>query len=150
MHSVVNRQKFIQSSLDQVVKHLAEDSEDVRSAVAAAISSQDQQVVAAERANLASQFGSIRNAAAKEPSHGDVDYVSRFDFVGLYQAVLAKVFNRIPALQGYGDANPVWVVTLIEQGIYRLGSFFKAVHTDVQGRKQPLLQSILTEWKSLK
>lgn len=150
MHSVVNRQEFVNSSLDQLVKHLNEDSEDVRSAIAAAVGSQDPLAVATERANLASDFGSVRDTAAGEPSHGDVEYVSRFNFVGLYQSILAKVFNRIPALQGYGDGNPVWVVTLIEEGVYRLGGFFKGVYTDVHGQKEPLLQSILKEWKNLK
>jgi Calcineurin-like phosphoesterase len=149
MHSVVNQHEFVRSSLDQLVKHLNEGSDDVRSAVAAAIGSQDPQKVAAERANLASHFSSIRDQATSEPSHGDVDYVSRFNFVGLYQSILAKVFNRIPALQGYGDRNPVWVVTLIEEGVYRFGGFFKSVYTDVHGQKEPLLQSILKEWKNL-
>jgi hypothetical protein len=150
MHTVVNQQKFVKSSLDQLVQHLNEDSEEVRSAIAAAVGSEDQVDVATERANLASQFGSIRDTAASEPSHGDVDYVSRFNFVGLYQSILAKVFNRIPALQGYGNANPVWVVTLIEEDVYRLGSFFKNVYTDVHGQKESLLQSVLKEWKSLR
>jgi hypothetical protein len=150
MHSVVNQQEFVKSSLDQLVKHLNEDSEDVRSAIAAAIGSQDPLAVATERANLASHFGSIRDTAIRELSHGDVDYVSRFNFVGLYQSILAKVFNRIPALQGYGSGNPVWVVTLIEEGVYRLGGFFKGVYKDVHGQKEPLLQSILKEWKNLK
>jgi hypothetical protein len=150
MHSVVNQQKFVKSSLVQLAQHLQEDSDDVRSAIAAAIGSEDPQAVANERANLASQFSSIRDTANNEPSHGDVDYVSRFNLVGLYQSVLAKVFNRIPDLQGYGDANPIWVVTLIEEGVYILGSFFKNVYTDVHGQKEPLLQSILKEWKNLK
>src|SRR6185437_1047842 len=53
-------------------------------------------------------------------------------------------------LQGYGDGNPVWIVTLIEEGVYRFGSFFKKVYEDVHGQKEPLLQSILKEWKSVK
>ncbi len=150
MHSVVNKQEFVKSSLDELVKNLNEDSGDVRAAIATAIGSGDPQAVATERANLATQFGSISQTAAREPSHGDVEYVSRFNFVGLYQSVLAKVFNRIPALQGYGDGNPVWVVTLIEEGVYRLGGFFKGVYEDVHGEKQPLLQSILKEWNSVK
>ena len=150
MHAAVNRQEFIKSSLDQLVQHLNEDSGDVRSAVAAAIGSQDPQAVATEQSNLASKFSSIRDTAKSEPSHGDVDYVSRFDIVGLYQSILAKVFNRIPALQGYGDANPVWLVTLMEEGVYRLENFFKNVYTDVHRQREPLLQSILKEWKSLK
>ena len=102
MHSVVNQHEFVKSSLDQLVKDLKEGSDDVRSAVAAALGSQDLQEVAAERAKLASHFSSIRDQATSEPSHGDVDYVSRFNFVGLYQSILAKVFNRIPAFEGSG------------------------------------------------
>jgi|SRR5579872_65945 len=150
MHSAVNKHGFVQSSLGELVKHLSEGSGDVRSAIASAIGSQDTQEIETARIQLASHFSSIRDTAASEPSHGDVDYVSRFDLVGLYQAILAKVFNRIPALQGYGDANPIWVVTLIEEGIYRLGGFFKNIYTDVHGQKESLLQSILKEWKSFR
>ena len=150
MHAAVNRQEFIKSSLDQILQHLKEDSEDVRSAVASSIGSEDPQAVATEQADLASKFSSIRDTANGEPSHGDLDYVSRFDLVGLYQSILARVFNRIPALEGYGDLNPVWVATLIEEGVYRLENFFKSVYTDVHHQKESLLQSILKEWKSLK
>jgi hypothetical protein len=127
MHPVVNQYKFVKSSLDELTKHLSENGPDVKSAVASAVGSSDPQVVETARATLVSHFSSIRDTAAAEPSHGDIDYVSRFNFVGLYQSVLANVFNRIPALQGYGDANPIWVVTLIEEGIYKLGEFFKGV-----------------------
>jgi hypothetical protein len=150
MHPVVNQYKFVKSSLDELTKHLSENGADVKSAVASAIGSSDPQAVEAARADLVSHFSSIRDTAAAEPSHGDVDYVSRFNFVGLYQSVLAKVFNRIPALQGYGDANPIWVVTLIEEGIYKLGQFFKGVYQDVHGQKESLLQSVLKEWNGLK
>lgn len=150
MHSVVNQHNFVKSSLDQLVTHLNENSDDVHSAVAAAIGSQNPQEVSAARIELASQFGSIRDKAMSEPSHGDVEYVSRVDVIGLYQSILAKVFSRIPELQGYGDRNPIWVVTLIEEGLYRFGNFFKKVYTDVHGQKEPLLQSILKEWKALK
>ena len=77
-------------------------------------------------------------------------FVSRFDLVGLYQSVLAKVFNRIPSLQGYGNGNPIWVVTLIEEGVFAFGHFFRQVYEDVHGQKEPLIQSILKEWRELK
>lgn len=150
MHSVVNKHEFVKSSLNELVQHLNQDSEDVRTAVAAAIGSHDAHAIETERANLVAHFGSISEAAATEPSHGDVEYVSRFNFVGLYQSILAKVFKRIPALQGYGDGNPVWIVTILEEGVYRLGGFFKAVYEDVDKNKEPLFQSILREWKSVK
>jgi hypothetical protein len=150
MHSVVNQHRFINSSLDTLVQNLDEGSTEVRAAVASTIGTTDPALVEAERSSLASQFASIRDTAAKEPSHRDVDYVSRFHLVGLFQSVLSKVFSSIPSLQGYGDRNPIWVVTLIEQGVFALGNFFKQVHEDVQGQKEPLISSILKEWKNLR
>ena len=102
MHAAVNRQEFIKSSLDQILQHLKEDSEDVRSAVASSIGCEDPQAVATEQADLASKFSSIRDTANSEPSHGDVYYISRFGIVGLYQSIPAKIFNRIPAFEGSG------------------------------------------------
>src|SRR5260370_6422323 len=150
MHSLVNQHRFIRSSLDTLVQNLNEVSPEVRNAVVDAIGYTDPNLIEAERLRLASHFTSIRDAAASEQSHRDVDYVSRFNLVGLYQSVLSKVFNSVPSLQGYGDRNPIWIVTLIEQGVYALGSFFKQVHEDVEGRKEPLISSILREWKNLR
>ncbi len=149
MHSVVNRREFVRSSLDRMASHLAEDSDHIRSAVAAAIGSADPAIVEKERANLATQFAAIRDSANRELFHGDVDYVSRIHLVGLYQSVMAKVFSRIPSLQGYGDHNPAWIVSLIEEGLYRLGDFLNRVYEDVYGHREPLIQSILKEWKAL-
>jgi hypothetical protein len=150
MHSLVNQHRFIRSSLDTLVQNLNEGSPEVRNAVVDAIGTTDPNLIEAERLRLASHFTSIRDAAASEQSHRDVDYVSRFNLVGLYQSVLSKVFSGIPSLQGYGDRNPIWIVTLIEQGVYALGGFFKQVHEDVEGRKEPLISSILREWKNLR
>ena len=150
MHSLVNRQDFVKSSLAQIAKHLNENSDDVRAAVGAAINSTDPPTIESTRAQLASQFAQVQSAAGQEVEHGDVDFVSRVDIVGVYQSVLSSVFSRIPSLQGYGDRNPVWIVTLIEQGAFALESFFKKVYQDVQGNHEPLLQSILKEWKDLK
>jgi hypothetical protein len=150
MHSLVNHHEFVKSSLNHLSKQLSESSEDTRSALAVAIGSTDPTAIESARHKLAQQFFSIRDKAVQEPSHGDVDYVSRIDIVGLFQSILSAVFNRIPSLQGYGDRNPIWVVTLIEEGAYALGNFFKQVYEDVHGQKEPLLQSILKEWQNLK
>lgn len=77
MHSVVNQHKFVKSSLDELAYHLSQDTPEVRSAVAAAINSSAPQAVEAARSDLASHFDLIRDAAANEPSHGDVEYVSQ-------------------------------------------------------------------------
>lgn len=149
MHPVVNRQDFVKASLDDLASHLNTPSADIKSAIGAALATDDVAAIAAAQVQLAKQFAAIRDQAHTELSHDDVDYVSRIDFVGLYQSVLSKVFNDIPSLQGYGDHNPVWVVTLIEQGIYSFGHFFRNVFQDVHGKSQPLIQSILKEWKTL-
>lgn len=149
MHSVVNKHDFINSSLNALVQNLNESSPEVQSAIADAIGNSEADSVEAERLKLASHFASIRDAAASEQSHRDVDYVSRVNLVGLYQSVLSKVFGSIPSLQGYGDRNPIWIVTLVEHGVFSLGNFFKQVREDVHGRKQPLISSILKEWKNL-
>jgi hypothetical protein len=91
MHSVVNQRDFITSSLSAVVRNLNEGSTEVRNAVADAIGSSDPAAIEAERLRLASLFATIRDTAASEQSHRDVDYVSRFNFVDLYQSVLSKV-----------------------------------------------------------
>jgi hypothetical protein len=123
---------------------------EVRSAVGAAVNSSDPETIEKERTNLANQFAAIHKLAVGEETHGDREFVSRVDLVGLYQSVLSKVFSRIPSLQGYGNGNPIWVVTLIEEGIYAFGNFFKHVFEDVQGHKEPLIESILKEWKDLR
>jgi hypothetical protein len=150
MHILVNKHDFIRSSLDMLVQNLNDGSVEVRSVVADVIGTSDPASVEAERSNLALHFATIRDKAASEQSHRDLDYISRFDFVGLYQSVLSKVFSSIPSLQGYGDRNPIWIVTLIEQGVYSLGNFFKQVREDVHGQKEPLITSILKEWKNLR
>jgi len=84
-----------------------------------------------------------------EPSHQNLHFVSRFDLVGLFQAALSKVFSDIPDLQGYGDKNPSWLTTIIEQLTYDLSTFFRSVYTDVHGDKKPLLDSIIAEWRQV-
>jgi len=150
MHTAVNQRPFIASSLDALAQNLQAGSPDVRKAIADTIGTSDLAAVETERSALASRFGSMRDQAANEPSHRDVNYVSRFSFVGLYQSVLSKIFSSIPDLQGYGDANPAWVTTLIEQGVFAFRSFIHQVHEDVTGRKEPLINSILKEWKNLR
>ena len=41
MHPVVNKADFVKSSLDTIAKHLAENSEKIRSAIGAAIKTTD-------------------------------------------------------------------------------------------------------------
>ena len=95
MHTVVNQHDFINSSLDALVRNLNDGSTEVQNAVADTIGSSDPASVEAERLRLVAHFASIRDTAVSEQSHRDVDYVSRFNLVGLYQSVLSKVFGSI-------------------------------------------------------
>lgn len=150
MHPEVGKQAFVTASLDELVRHLDEGSDDVHTSIAKAIGTSDKSAVEAERTKLIEHFSSLKECSTSEPSHRDVHYVSRFSGLGVYQSILAKVFNSIPGLQGYGDRNPIWVVTWIEQGSYALKNFFQHVHEDVAGKKEPLLTSILKEWKQIR
>jgi len=150
MHFLASHQKFVQSSLDELTQHLNQNSDDVRKAIGSSIGSSDSAAIEKERVRLAAQFAQIHATANNEPSHGDVAFVSRCDLVGLYQSALSTVFSRVPSLQGYGNHNPIWVITLIEEGTYRMGSFFKEVAEDMHGKKEPILQAVLTAWKDLK
>jgi hypothetical protein len=148
LHEKVGDKDFVTAGLSAVIDHLKEPTSDNQASIAAAIGSTDKNVVEAERVALLQHFTTMKTSAATEPSHRDVHYVSRVDPVGAFQAVLAKLFKEIPALQGYGDANPIWATTLVEQGIYDLKSFFHHVHDDVS-RKEPFIHSVLKEWNSL-
>jgi hypothetical protein len=150
VHSEVGKQAFVSATLDELVRHLSEGANDVNGSISDAIGNTDKSAVETERTKFIAQFTSLKNLCLGEPSHRDVHYVSRFDGLGLYQSVLAKVFNQIPGLQGYGNRNPIWVVTWIEQGSYMLKGFFQHVHEDVAGKKEPLLTSILKEWKQIR
>ena len=89
------------------MSHLSEDSDDIGSAVAAAINSSDKQTVEKERASLATQFAAMRDSADGEPSHEDVDTMSPVSiWLASSACFMATVFSRIPSLQGYGDHNP--------------------------------------------
>jgi hypothetical protein len=129
---------------------LNERSDDVHDSIGKAIGNSDSAEVEKERNHLIEQFSSLQNSCSTEPSHSDVHYVSRFNGLGVYQSLLANVFNSIPALQGYGNRNPIWVITWLEQGSYALKSFFKHVHEDVSGKKESLLTSVLREWKNVR
>jgi hypothetical protein len=150
MQSSTGNHDFVKASLEQLKAQLDAGEAPTRQAIASAIGSDDAEEIEAERARLAAHVEEIHRLANGEPSHRDVHYVSRYDGVGVYQSVLSRVFARIPGLQGYGNLNPLWATTLIEQGVWRLKNFFHQVHEDINGEHQSLLASVLKEWKALK
>jgi hypothetical protein len=68
-------------------------------------------------------FDDLTTKAQNEPSHQDQHYVSRFDALGLFQSALSKIFANVPNLQGYGDWNPLWVITEIEVFVQKAQDF---------------------------
>jgi hypothetical protein len=69
----------------------------------------------------------LREATANlqaESSHSDAHYVSRFSGVGIFQSALSAIFADLPDLQGYGDKNPIWVTTGIEEITHKVKVFF--------------------------
>jgi hypothetical protein len=150
MHPAVGKKSFVQDTLGHVAQEIKAGTADARAAVAEAIGTSDPAQVEAERARLQSYLESASAASQTEASHQDVHFVSRNERVGLFQSVLAKVFRTIPALQGYGDRNPLWVETVIEEVFHDIGTFFKRVYTDVHGNKKQLLASVIVELHNLR
>ena len=145
MHPAVGNYDFVKNSLANLSNQLTNGTPEVRAAIGYAIGSGDPAKIEKQRAALGPVFAAGAKAISAEPSHQDVHFVSRIDFVGLYQSVLAKVFCDIPDLQGYGDKNPSWLATIIEQVAYNFSTFFNKVYLDVHGDGKPLLNSILAE-----
>ncbi len=150
MHPAVGKQSFVQNALAHVRDQVNQATPDARKAIEYVLGTADPVKLEAQRVAFASYLNNATGAIKAEPSHKDEHFVSRVDSVGLFQAVLAKIFCSIPELQGYGDKNPSWVATIVEQVAYDVSTFFKRVYTDVHGNKQPLLHSILVELKQLR
>ena len=150
MNNNVGQRDFVKAALTEIASHLSRKTPDVHAAISAATGLQDPAEVEKQRQLLADQFAGIAAAAGVETAEPYTHYVSRFDGVGVFQSVLAKLFEDIPDLQGYGDKNPSWLATVVEQSIHALKGFFAEVYTDVHGRHKPLLQSVLEAWKELR
>jgi hypothetical protein len=145
MNETCGNKKVIQNGLQDLNSRLGGNPADVRAHVAAVTQNEDPAALDAHMTALSARVGTALQQASEEPDHQDLHYVSRFDSVGLFQSVLSKVFNDIPGLQGYGNANPVWVTTLIEGLFHEIKAFFDKVYQDTHGGQQPLWKSLVTE-----
>jgi hypothetical protein len=133
--------------LNHLYSELTSGTPSVSTLVGVAYGLSDPIAVRVQVSQLADHFGKLKNQIETEVSHDDVHFVSRCDLLGLYQSALSKVFNDIPQLQGYGDKNPIWVTTLLEQAVWNVGAFLNNIYEDEHKQKQPLIVSILTELK---
>ncbi len=150
MHDQVGKQEFVKASLNTLLEHFRSNDDVIKKAVADSLGSQDAVAIESERQRLIEQFVQAKTAADSEQPMEYVHYASRNGLVGLYQSILSKLFTDIPQLQGYGDRNPIWVVTWIEEACYASKAFFGHVYEDVHGRKRPLIASLLEAWKELR
>jgi Calcineurin-like phosphoesterase len=149
MNDAAGHYEFVKASAAQLVEEFSQSSPEVTTAITAATGAQSKHEIEQHRSQLLADFTKVRDQAKEEVSQPYIHYASRFDIVGLYQSVLSIVFSEISAFQGYGVANPSWVTTLLEQGAFKLKSFFHEIH-ELRGKKKSLLQAIIESWKDLK
>ncbi len=149
MNAAAGHQEFIKASSAQLVEHFRQATPEVKATITAATGARTDAEIEQHRTQLLADFTNVRDRAHEETPQLYVHYASRFEVVGLYQSALSKVFNNIPGLQGYGNRNPIWVTTLLEQGAFKLKSFFLEIH-NLRGTKKPLLQAVIEAWKEMK
>jgi hypothetical protein len=145
MHSAAGNQRFIIQSVDQIRTQLANKSQPVADAISAGMGLNDLTAIEDKRTALLTHLDEVAQNAKDEPSHHDQHYVSRFDGVGLFQSALSKIFADVPNLQGYGDWNPIWVITEIEVFAHKVQAFLADIHEDTSGKKQPVWAAIVSE-----
>jgi len=149
MNDAAGHYDFVKASAAQLVEEFNQPTPEVKAAITAATGAQAETEIEQHRTQLLADFTEVRDKSSEEVPQPYVHYASRVDVVGLYQSVLSNVFSGIPGFQGYGNQNPIWVTTLLEQGAYKLKSFFYEIH-DLRGAKKSLLQAIVEAWKDIK
>ena len=150
MHEAAGNQKFISQSILHIKEQLALPTPELTQAIGNGIGSNEAAVIESKRMQLLAHANEIALKAQTEPSHKDHHYVSRFDGVGLFQSALSKIFAEVPNLQGYGDWNPIWVITEIEVFAHKVTTFLSDIHQDVSGKKQPVWAAIISEMLRLR
>ena len=145
MHEAAGRQDVVISGLQDVNSRLLANSQELRQHIAEIAGTDDVDTINDKIAQLSGRVSPALDQARAEVSRGDAHYVSRFDSVGLFQSALSKIFCDIPDLQGYGDKNPAWAITLLEELLYKTKAFFDRVHQDVRGKKQTLWSALVSE-----
>jgi hypothetical protein len=150
MHEAVGNQKFVEDSILQIKKKLGQQAQDLSDAIGRGIGSADPNEIEAARIVLQTQIDETHRAIQEEEDHGDKHYVSRFNPVGIFQSALAKLFVIFPDLQGYGDMNPLWIITVAEEVIYKAEVFLNHVQAGRSGKKHSLWTALVTELIQLK
>jgi Calcineurin-like phosphoesterase len=145
MHEAAGNQRFIAQSIDHLREQLAHPTPELYEAIAAGIGSQDSAEIEKKRVECARDLEELAQQSATEPPRKDRHYVSRFDGVGIFQSAVSKVLATFPGLQGYGDWNPLWIITEFEVFAHSVKSFLGRVHQDESGKAKPAWAAVLTE-----
>jgi Calcineurin-like phosphoesterase len=145
MHEAAGSKPFIAQSLLEVSEQISSPSATFSDAINHGCGETDAELIERRRSLLSDRLREASSNLSGESAHADIHYVSRFSAVGIFQSALSAVFADIPELQGYGDANPIWIVTVIEEFAYKVKSFFARVHEDRSGKKQSLWAALVSE-----
>jgi hypothetical protein len=136
---------FVTESVRHIQAQLTSPTQEVIDAIGTGIGSNAPATIEGKRTELLAHFDDLANKSQSEPSHDDQHYVSRFDGVGLFQSALSKIFADVPNLQGFGNWNPIWVITEIEVFAHKVKAFLADIHEDATGKKQPVWAAIVSE-----
>ena len=150
MHDAAGNQRLITQSVLHIRTQLTTTTQDAIDAIGTGIGSNDSATIEGKRIELLAHFDELAAKSQSEPSHDDQHYVSRFDGVGLFQSALSRIFAAVPNLQGYGDWNPLWVITEIEIFAHKVKALLADIHKDETGKKQPVWAAIISELLRLK
>jgi hypothetical protein len=145
MHEAAGDKNFVAQSLLHVTEQVSTPSSSVSDAISYGSGSAGANEIERRRNLLLARLREATASLQAEPSHADAHYVSRFSGVGIFQSALSAIFADIPEFQGYGDRNPIWVTTLIEEITHKVKAFFERVHEDRTGKKQPLWAALVSE-----
>ena len=145
MHAAAGNKTFVAQSLLHVTEQVSAPSLAVSDAISYGSGAAGADEIEQRRSLLSSRLREATANLQAEPAHSDAHYVSRFSGVGIFQSALSAIFADLPDLQGYGDKNPIWVTTLIEEIAHKVKAFFERVHEDRTGKKQPLWAALVSE-----
>ena len=149
MNAAAGSHGFVKLSSANIVNHLDGNAAEVRAIIAAATDAKSNDEIEQQRADLLASFSAVRDKAAAEIPLPYTHYASRFDIVGVYQSVLSGLFSDIPALQGYGDRNAVWLTTPLEESAFKVKSVLHGIQAMAAQKKSPL-QAIVEAWRKVR
>ena len=145
MDDRVGTQHFVISAAADLKAHLETRSNDVTSAISKVLATEDPKLIEAERLERLQQIEAVHAAVLDEAPMEYVHYASRIATVGFFQSALALAFADIPAAQGFGFPNPLWVLTPVEKAGHAIADFFHRVTTDVHANRQSVFVALFKE-----